>query len=265
MASPENIQLQVTVDGGAQQTGAVTVAAGDVIVASLADPSGVKRAVYKIWEYPDGFTVPAGWTEESSGKYSVTTLNGAAAPSFTLGSVWGKYFLSVEVNGRTRDGAVADDLYDESTFLNLPSTSGLKDTGFGETNQADSQRQWSGEMKANWRTIDTALSQPTELENALTGASNTLSMAALGKRTTVSHGSATQLTVPPNSDVAYAVGTILNIAQIGAGQVEIVQGSGVTVNVSATYTRFLREQWSQAQLWKQAANTWLLTGDLDPA
>lgn len=106
---------------------------------------------------------------------------------------------------------------------------------------------------------------PYEAENALTGASNTLSMAALGKRTTVSHGSATQLTVPPNSDVAYAVGTILNIAQIGAGQVEIVQGSGVTVNVSATYTRFLREQWSQAQLWKQATNTWLLTGDLDPA
>lgn len=102
MASPENIRLHISVNGGAPQTGAVKVEPGDVIALSLNNTSGVQRAVYRIWECPEDFgSPPAGWTAESIG-YSVTTTNGAPAPMFTMPSHWGKYLLSVEVLQRGR-------------------------------------------------------------------------------------------------------------------------------------------------------------------
>jgi hypothetical protein len=38
------------------------------------------------------------------------------------------------------------------------------------------------------------------------------------------------LTIPPNSSVAYGIGTQINIMQLGAGQVTITAGAGVTLN-----------------------------------
>ncbi len=72
--------------------------------------------------------------------------------------------------------------------------------------------------------------------------------------------SANNLTVPPNSSVAYTVGTQINILQTGAGQTTVVAGSGVTVN--ATPGLKLRAQYSYATLIKRAENTWVLVGDL---
>jgi hypothetical protein len=95
---------------------------------------------------------------------------------------------------------------------------------------------------------------------ALTGASNTLAIGHANEFVTVSHGSATTLTVPPNSSVAFAIGTRIDVCAIGAGQVEIVQGAGVTVNTPAT--RFLRVQHSGATLVKVGTDTWQLVGDL---
>ena len=46
---------------------------------------------------------------------------------------------------------------------------------------------------------------------------------------TINNASANTFTIPPNSSVAFPVGTILNIAQTGAGQTTITQGSGVTI------------------------------------
>jgi len=64
--------------------------------------------------------------------------------------------------------------------------------------------------------------------------------------------------------VAFPVGTILNIAQTGAGQTTITQGSGVTIvstgaTASAPKTRV---QYSGASAIQTAANTWLVLGDI---
>ena len=72
--------------------------------------------------------------------------------------------------------------------------------------------------------------------------------------------SATTLTVPPNSSVAYPVGTSIDILRVGAGAVTVAAGSGVTVN--ATPGLKLRAQWSSATLVKRATDTWVLLGDL---
>lgn len=73
-------------------------------------------------------------------------------------------------------------------------------------------------------------------------------------------GSALTLTIPPNSAIAYPVGTSLDVLQTGTGQVTIAAEAGVTVN--ATPGLKLRTQWSSATLFKRAENTWVVFGDL---
>ena len=88
-------------------------------------------------------------------------------------------------------------------------------------------------------------------------------LSALTERDTIieiSNASATTLTIPLNSSVAYPVGTTIDIIQTGAGQVTIGNAVGVTVN--ATPGLKLRTQWSSATLLKRATNTWLVYGDL---
>jgi hypothetical protein len=74
---------------------------------------------------------------------------------------------------------------------------------------------------------------------------------------------ANTLTVPPNSTVAFPIGTVRNINQRGAGQTTIVAGSGVTIRTDETLK--LRKQWATAVLVKRATNEWVLAGSLEAA
>ena len=81
---------------------------------------------------------------------------------------------------------------------------------------------------------------------------------------TLSNASANTVTIPPNSSVAFPVGTVLNFAQTGAGQTTITQGSGVTITsfgatAAAPKTRV---QYSAATAIQTAANAWLVIGDI---
>jgi hypothetical protein len=99
--------------------------------------------------------------------------------------------------------------------------------------------------------------------NTQTGASYTTVLGDASKLVTMSNGSANTLTIPPNSSVAYPVGTKIDIAQIGAGQTTVAAGAGVTIN--STPTLILRAQYSGATCIKTATDTWLLVGDLASA
>lgn len=76
----------------------------------------------------------------------------------------------------------------------------------------------------------------------------------------VDSSSAVTITVPPNSSVAYPVGTSIDLLRVGSGAVTIAAGSGVTLNY--TPGNKLRAQWSSASLFKRATDTWVLVGDL---
>lgn len=76
----------------------------------------------------------------------------------------------------------------------------------------------------------------------------------------VNSASAVTITVPPNSSVAYPVGTSIDLLRVGSGSVTIAAGSGVTLNY--TPGNKLRAQWSSASLFKRATDTWVLVGDL---
>ena len=82
-----------------------------------------------------------------------------------------------------------------------------------------------------------------------------------GKLVTMSNASANNFTVPPNSSVAFGIGTQLNIAQLGAGQTTIVAGAGVTLNSEGAKLK-LKGQYAVATCVKTDTNTWFVVGNL---
>ena len=82
-----------------------------------------------------------------------------------------------------------------------------------------------------------------------------------GKLVTMSNASANTFTVPPNSSVAFGIGTQINIAQLGAGSTSIVAGAGVTLN-SAGAKLTLDAQYAICTCVKTDTNTWFVVGNL---
>ena len=96
--------------------------------------------------------------------------------------------------------------------------------------------------------------------NTQTGTSYTFVIGDRLKVVTLNNSGAITLTVPPNSSVAFAVGTSIDIIQLGSGQVTVAGGSGVTVN--STPTLKLRAQYSVGSCLKIATYHWIFMGDL---
>lgn len=97
--------------------------------------------------------------------------------------------------------------------------------------------------------------------NAQTGTTYTLVAADLGKIVTLSNASGITLTVPPS---VFTTGNIINIQQIGVGQVTLAQGAGVTItSTGATSTApKLRARYSAASIICTGSNTFTVIGDL---
>jgi hypothetical protein len=97
--------------------------------------------------------------------------------------------------------------------------------------------------------------------NAQTGTTYTFVLADAGKMVTFANGSAQTITVPPNSSVAFAVGTQIILQGILAGVVTLVAGAGVTVN-SKDSNLAIDGQWAAVTLIKTATDVWSLIGAL---
>jgi hypothetical protein len=100
--------------------------------------------------------------------------------------------------------------------------------------------------------------------NAQTGTTYTTVLADNGKLTTLTNASAIAVTIPPNSSVAYPVGAQINMAQLGAGQVTVSGGSGVTiVSTGATASApKARAQYSTLTAVQTSTDNWLIMGDI---
>jgi len=100
--------------------------------------------------------------------------------------------------------------------------------------------------------------------NAQTGTTYTLVLTDNGRLVTLNNAAAITVTVPLNSSVAYATGAIINIQQIGAGQVTIQGASGVTItSTGATATApVTRAQYSAASIIKTGTDSWTVIGDI---
>jgi hypothetical protein len=82
-----------------------------------------------------------------------------------------------------------------------------------------------------------------------------------GKIITMSVATANNFTVPPNSSVAFGIGTQLNVAQLGAGATTLVASAGVTINSDGAKLT-LNAQYAVATVVKTDTNTWFAVGNL---
>lgn len=90
----------------------------------------------------------------------------------------------------------------------------------------------------------------------------TLALVDAGGYVRMNMAGANTVTVPTNSAVAFDVGTVIHLRNVGAGQTTVTPFDGtVTINTSETFK--LRKQGSSASLIKVGTNEWDLTGDLE--
>jgi len=100
----------------------------------------------------------------------------------------------------------------------------------------------------------------------LSGPTNALVLAHASGYLDVSHTSATQLTIPPHSSVAFPTITLITGIQGGAGQLTFVAGAGVTIRTPETLScRKIYSSWALKYRPDISVDTWDLTGDLEAA
>lgn len=97
--------------------------------------------------------------------------------------------------------------------------------------------------------------------NAQTGTTYTLVSGDLNKLVTASNASAITVTVPPS---VYSANDVINVQQIGAGQVTFAAGAGVTITSTGASSAApkLRAQYSSASVICSASNTFTIVGDI---
>lgn len=102
-----------------------------------------------------------------------------------------------------------------------------------------------------------ASSAPTAITaNDQSGTTYTLVADDAGKVIRCTNASAVTVTVPPNSSVAFAVGTIINVYAAGAAGVAIAAGSGVTIRNNSVGLA----QYEEVSLRKDATDEWVRVG-----
>ena len=97
--------------------------------------------------------------------------------------------------------------------------------------------------------------------NAQTGTTYTFQLSDDGKLCTFDNAASITATIPPNSSVAYGIGTQLNFAQLSTGQVTLVAGVGVTLNSEGSKLK-LKGQYAVGTCVKTDTNTWFVVGNL---
>lgn len=86
------------------------------------------------------------------------------------------------------------------------------------------------------------------------------------KLVTMNVASANDFLIPTNANVAFPIGSVINVIQIGAGQTTIKAVTPATTTISSTGATAtapkLRAQFSAASCIKVATDTWYVVGDI---
>lgn len=150
--------------------------------------------------------------------------------------------------------------------LGAAATTGWVPTG-GTTGQVlqkasgtDYDTGWTSDLAAGTTVGGAVLAERDVSTNTQTD-SYVLALADTGLVVELNKATACTLTVPPNSSVTFAVGTVVVVRQYGAGQVTVTAGAGVTIRSRGAALK-LAGQYAEASLTQRAADEWVLSGDI---
>lgn len=141
-----------------------------------------------------------------------------------------------------------------------------------DVNDADTAAQNIGALRSNQNLsdvddVDTArnniLAEPqaVRLGSSTKTSSYTLALADAGTDVRMNVASANNMTIPPNSSVAFLLDTVITGGQYGAGITTIVPGSGVTIR-SRDGNLVSAGQYARWEMMKIGTNEWWVAGDL---
>lgn len=252
---------EMSLDGSEAMTGKLTTVAPDGTKASIRLPAGTTPAapaIGDIW-YEGGFVMKI---ESTTGaiQFCFNTIDNDWQQSQTFnGANITMAHASAEI---ILSGGTAPVIRFSGSSTADPST---KTRGIWYRQDLDKFRMGDNAGAvyniASEAYVDTAQKQVASIPAARTTASETLALTDAGALVRMSSGSPQTLTVPPNSTVAFPVNTVIDVAQMGAGQVTIAAGAGVTLRAKGGALKCV-SQYSSATLVKIATNEWLVVGDL---
>jgi len=109
-------------------------------------------------------------------------------------------------------------------------------------------------------TIGVAVGQAVDLDRKT--ADYTLVLTDAGKVIEINSSSSENVTIPPNSSVAFPTGTQIVVVRLGSGDVVITEGSGVTTRSDGDKNK-IKTQYSSCVLIKHETDEWYILGNLD--
>ncbi|WP_323037725.1 DUF2793 domain-containing protein [Pararhodobacter sp.] len=96
----------------------------------------------------------------------------------------------------------------------------------------------------------------------LTATAHVLELIDLGAILETIGASPVTVTIPSEASVAFEIGTLINITQVGSGVATITAGAGVSLNGVVAGSVALDGPWSGAALSKRGADAWVIQGAL---
>lgn len=158
---------------------------------------------------------------------------------------------TARIMGRNTSGAGDMEELDASTVKTMLALNNVTNTS-DASKPVSTAQQTAIDAKNN---LVMAINAPTANYTLVLGDGTTRTLVRMNV------ASANTLTIPPNSSVAFAIGTVIEGKQIGAGQTTLTPGSGVTLNAADSKLK-TRVQHSGFSLVKVATDAWDVFGDL---
>jgi hypothetical protein len=189
-------------------------------------------------------TLPSG----SGTGTSLTVASGTSLPTPTGGD-----FIALRI-----EPAVANGTF-EIVYMTARSGTGITATRGREGTTATAWGAGAKISAAPTAASLVALQNPLIVANVQT-ASYTLALTDAGDVVEMNVATANTLTIPPNSSVAFPIGTVIEVFQVGVGQCTITPGAGVTILSDGGVTK-TAGQYATVGLRKRNTNQWVLSGD----
>lgn len=127
-------KILVSVNGAANTDGGIDIPSACTIDFSPESTVGWLRCRWEIYDYPEGWSTPAGWTLDANGTIYSTAFTPPQITMPNSADLWGVWMPRLMVNEQIDDSAnVLENLLDQDlTALCMLSPSGLRDSGARE-------------------------------------------------------------------------------------------------------------------------------------